>query len=64
MLFSEDQELPLRPSTTFSYMTQYQSIPSGLNRVKLLWTQEEFSLLNQFITVAQINVWFESEQKM
>ena len=62
--YREDQELSLRPSTTYSYLTQFRTIPAGLERVKLLWTQEEFTITNQYITIAQITVWVESQQKL
>ena len=62
--FSEGESLELRPSGVYQYTAQYSSFPSGFNKVKLLFTKDEWTIFNQYLVVDSITVWANHEQKL
>uniref|UniRef100_F7AMZ2 Pancreatic lipase-related protein 2-like n=1 Tax=Ciona intestinalis TaxID=7719 RepID=F7AMZ2_CIOIN len=56
-------DLDLRPDTTYTYTAQYGKMPTGFNKVKFLWQQDEYTLQTQYLTVDSIQVWVNEDQK-
>jgi len=63
-LSNEGETLELRPSGVYQYTAQYSSFPSGFNKVKLLFTKDEWTIFNQYLVVDSITVWANHEQKL